>query len=115
MKRLILIQNEPDRKFVRPPGLASTMGEPSGLLSGYPPQSRKFGRFHNSISSRLKTLNVPELFLSHAKIVPQFVHERLADLMAHFRFAGTDRFNVLLIKHDVRWPHRNIKEALLRR
>jgi hypothetical protein len=38
------------------------------------------------------------------EIVPQFVNERLADLVADFRFARIDRFDVLLIKHDVAGP-----------
>jgi len=42
-----------------------------------------------------KSLNVPKLFLGHAEVVPQFVHERLADLMTDFCLARTDRFNVL--------------------
>ena len=34
------------------------------------------------------------------------MHDRQADLFADFGFAGADRFNILLIKHDVvgsRW------------
>lgn len=39
----------------------------------------------------------------------------LADLMSNFSLIGADRFNVLLLKHDVRGTHRNIKDGLLRR
>ena len=74
--------------------------------------------FHSQRSSPIKatsTLNVPELLLRHAEIVPQFVDKRLADLVADFCLVRTDRFDVLLVKHDVGRTHRNIKEALLRR
>ena len=37
------LENEPNRNFVWFPGLASIMGQPSSLLSGCPPQSRKLG------------------------------------------------------------------------
>ena len=62
-----------------------------------------------------KSLNIPKLLLRHAEIVPQFVDKRLADLVADFCLARTDRFDVLLIKHDVGRTHENIKDALLRR
>jgi len=42
-EELIPVENEPNRNFVRFPGLASIMGHPRRLLSGYPPQSRKLG------------------------------------------------------------------------
>ena len=48
-----------------------------------------------------RPLNVPELLLRHAEIVPQFMNESLADLVADFCLARTDRFDVLLVKHDV--------------
>ena len=57
------------------------------------------------------TLNVPKLLLGHAEVVPQFVHKRLADLMSDFSLTGADRFNVLLIKHDMGRTHRNIKDT----
>jgi len=53
-----------------------------------------------------ESLNIPKLFFSHAEIVAQFVHECLADLLADFYLARTDGFDVLLIKHDVRWTCR---------
>jgi hypothetical protein len=43
----------------------------------------------------------------------QFVDKRLADLVADFCLARTNRFDVLLIKHDVGRTHRDIKDALL--
>jgi hypothetical protein len=51
----VVVQNEPDRNFVRLPGLAPVMGQPRGLLPGYPPQSRKFGRFHQLSSGNFIT------------------------------------------------------------
>jgi hypothetical protein len=42
----IVIQNKPDRDLVGLACLSAIMSEPSGLFSGYPPQSRKFGGFH---------------------------------------------------------------------
>ena len=88
----VAIQNEPDCNFMRLPGFASVMGQPRRLLSGYLPQSRKFGRFHKlSLAifnmNRRVPLNVPKLLLGHPKIVSQFVHECLADLMADFGLA----------------------------
>ena len=66
-----------------------------------------------SLATRLKTstpirerLNISKLFFSHAEIVSQFVHEGLADLMADFCLVRTDRFNILLIEHDVGWTCR---------
>ena len=54
--------------------------------------------------NRQKALYVLKLFLGHAEVVPQFVHERLADLVSDFCLARTDRFDLLLIKHDVAGP-----------
>jgi len=53
---------------VRLRGFASVMGQPRRLLSGYLPQSRKFGRFHTlSLATfnmnRQVPLNVAKLFL----------------------------------------------------
>ena len=45
------VQNKPDRDFVWLPGLASVMGQPSSVLSGYPPQSCKFSRFHKHLAA----------------------------------------------------------------
>jgi hypothetical protein len=45
--------------------------------------------------------------------VSQFVHKRLPDLLVDFRLAGTDRFDIFLVKNDVGRPCRNIKDALL--
>jgi hypothetical protein len=46
-------------------------------------------------------LHILQLFLGHPKIVPEFMYESLADLMSDFSLIGADRFNILLIKHDV--------------
>jgi len=51
-------------------------------------------------------LNILQLLLRHPEVVTQFVHERLADLVANFCLVRTDRFDVLLIKHDVGWTCR---------
>ena len=108
---LVAIQNEPNCDFMGLPGLASIMSQGRGLLARYPLQSRKYVRFHKLSFRKLqqsqqKSLNVPKLFLRHAEIVPQFMDKRLADLVADFCFARTDRFDVLLIKHDVGWTYR---------
>jgi hypothetical protein len=116
----VAIQNEPDPNFVRLPGFASVMGQPRRLLSGYLPQSRKFGRCHKlslatfNMNQQLP-LNVPKLFLRHAEILPQFVYKRLADLVAYFCLARTDRFDILLIKHDVIRSRGEVEDAPLRR
>jgi len=41
------------------------------------------------------------LFLIQPEIVTQFVDDSQADLFANFILAGTDRFNILLIKNNV--------------
>ena len=80
-----------------------------------PPPSFGSSRRSHGWNRIRKNLNVPQLFLSHAKIVPQFVHEGLADLLADFRLARTDRFDVLLIEHYVGRTARQVKDALLGR
>ena len=80
----------------------------------------KWVRFHklsfgNFNMNQEKSLNILKLFFCHAEIVSQFVHKRLADLLADLRLARTDRFDILPIKHDVGRTHRNIKDALIRR
>ena len=101
----VTVQNKPDRDFVRLPSLASIMGQGCGLLASYSFESRKCARFHKlpfrKLQENHQKLNVPELLLSHAEIMTQFVYKRLADLMSDFGLIGADRFDVLLIKHDV--------------
>ena len=46
--QLIVIQNEPNRDFVRLPGRALIVGQDRGLLARYPLESRKRVRFHKS-------------------------------------------------------------------
>src|SRR5208282_585839 len=41
--------------------------------------------------------------------------DRKADLFAHFRLAGADRLNILLIEHDVIGSRRQVEYALLGR
>ena len=53
-----------------------------------------------------KPLNILQLVLIHPEIVAQFMDDRKADLFADFGLAGADRFNILLIKHDVIGPRR---------
>jgi hypothetical protein len=55
------------------------------------------------------------LALIHAKIMAKFMDDRQADLLTDFDLAGADRFNILLIKHDVIGPRREVKYALLGR
>ena len=54
----------------------------------------------------LASLNILQLVLIHAEIVSQFMDDRQADLFADFGLVGADRFDVLLIKHDVIRPRR---------
>src|SRR5713101_3471514 len=96
----VTIHNEPDRNFVRLPGFASVMGQPRRLLS----------RMNQQVP-----LNVPKLLLGHPKIVPQFMYERLANLMTHFGLARADRLNILLIKHNVIRSCGEVEDAPLRR
>ena len=54
----------------------------------------------------LASLNILQLVLIHAEIVSQFMDDRQTNLFADFGLAGADRFNILLIKHDVIRPRR---------
>ena len=74
-------------------------------------------RFGNlaTVQQQSLELHIPQLLLGHAEIMTEFMYESLANLMTNFRLIGADRLNVLLIKHDVSWTYRNIKDALLRR
>jgi hypothetical protein len=47
------------------------------------------------------TLNILQLVLIHPEIVAQFMDDRQTDLFADSSLTGADRFNILLIKHDV--------------
>jgi len=58
------------------------------------------------------SLDVFQLFLIQPEIVAQFMDDRQADLFADLGLAGADRFNILLIKHDVIGPRRQVKYAL---
>lgn len=49
-------------------------------------------------------LDMLQLVLIHAEIVAQFMDDGKADLFADFGLAGADRFNILLIKHNVIRP-----------
>src|SRR5438552_10235941 len=60
-------------------------------------------------------LNIFRLILIHPEIVAQFMDDRQPDLFADFGLAGADRFNILLIKHDVIGPGRQVKYVLLAR
>jgi hypothetical protein len=60
-------------------------------------------RLHSSIYT---LLNILQLVLIHPEIVAQFMNDGQANLFADFGLAGADRFNILLIKHDVIGPHR---------
>jgi hypothetical protein len=43
-------------------------------------------------------LDIFQLFLVHAEIVPELVDDREPDLLSHFGFAGADRFDALLLR-----------------
>ena len=47
-----------------------------------------------------------KLILDPSEIVAQFMDDRQTDLFADSGLAGADRFNILLIKHDVIGPRR---------
>ena len=57
-------------------------------------------------SPAISQLNILQLVLIHPEIVAQFMDNRPADLFADFGLAGADRFNILLIEHDVITPCR---------
>ncbi len=44
--------------------------------------------------------------------MPQFVNEGLPDLVSHFGFSGTNRFNIPLVQDDVIGSGWNIEKAL---
>src|SRR6266849_3598189 len=48
-----------------------------------------------------KPLNILQLVFIQPEIVTQFMDDRKADLFADFGLAGADRFDILLIEHDV--------------
>jgi hypothetical protein len=48
-----------------------------------------------------RRLNILQVFLIESEIVPQFMDDCKADLLADFGLSGTDRFNILLIQNDV--------------
>ena len=47
------------------------------------------------------SLHILQLLLIQPEIVAQFMDDSQADLFADFGLAGADRFDILLIKHDV--------------
>ncbi len=51
-------------------------------------------------------LYILQVVLIQPEIVAQFMDNRSADLFADFGLAGADRFNILLVKHDVIGPRR---------
>src|SRR5262245_8977727 len=69
-------------------------------------------RLQTASSPAASQLNILELALIQPEIVAEFMDDRQTDLFADFGFAGADRFNVLLIKHDVIGPRRQVKDAL---
>ena len=58
-------------------------------------------------------LHILELILIQAKVVAQFVDDCLADLFADLGLSGADRFNILLVEHDVVGTRGQVKGALL--
>ena len=57
-------------------------------------------------------LHILQLILIHPKVVAQFVDDCQADLLADFVLIGADRFNILLVKHDVVGSRGQVKTAL---
>ena len=47
------------------------------------------------------SLHILQLLLIQPEIVAQFMDDSQADLFADFGLAGADRFDILLIKHNV--------------
>lgn len=70
-------------------------------------------RRSSSVQELVLALDIPQLLLGHAEVVPQFVYQRLANLMANFSLVRTDRFDILLVKHDVVRPSREVEDAFL--
>jgi len=48
-----------------------------------------------------RRLNILQVFLIESEIVPQFMDDCKADLLADFGLSGTNRFNILLVQNDV--------------
>jgi len=65
---------------------------------------RSFPIVTSEPSPAISQLNILQLVLIHPEIVAQFMDDRPADLFADSGLAGADRFNILLIKHDVIGP-----------
>jgi len=76
---------------------------------------RSFPIVTSEPSPAISQPNILQLVLIHPEIVAQFMDDRPADLFADSGLAGADRFNILLIKHDVIGPRRPVKHALLGR
>ena len=70
---------------------------------------------HHCAWPPISQLNIFELVFIQAEIVAEFVNERQADLFADFGLVRADRFNILLIKHEVIRSRRQVKYALLGR
>jgi hypothetical protein len=62
----------------------------------------------------MQCLNVFQLVLVHAEVMSQLVDDGQADLLADFRLAGTDGFNIFLIEGDAIGTARQVKDAFLR-
>ena len=81
------------------------MRQGHGLPSRHSLQPHSHIRFHKlslrrTSSPAILQLNILQLFIQ-PEIVTQFMDDRQADLSTDFGLVGADRFNVLLIKHDV--------------
>jgi len=69
---------------------------------------------HEPLNRKLAMrLHILQLILVHPKVVAQFVDDCQADLLADLVLVGADRFNILLVKHDVVGSRGPVKTALL--
>jgi hypothetical protein len=59
-------------------------------------------------------LNILQLLLVHTEVVAELVDDRELDLISNFGLGGANRFDVLLVEHDVIRPSREIEYTLLR-
>jgi len=58
-------------------------------------------------------LNILQLLLVHAEIMPELVDDREADLIPDFGLGGAHRFDVLLVEDDVVRPGGRLKMLFL--
>ena len=72
----------------------------------------KRGGVRESITAGTE-LNVLQLGLIHAEVMPQFVEHGLPDLVTDFGFAGADRLDILLVENDAVRSRTEVKRKRL--